>query len=64
MDLRRRPKRSASDAAPRILPLFRRGPPTVGSAVEGRDNGSPREALLVKEIMSSSARELAAIHPE
>ena len=65
IDLRRRPKRSASDATPRILPRFRRGLLAVGleeeSAVEGREGRVAREDLLVKGTMSSSARELAEI---
>jgi hypothetical protein len=63
MDLRRRPKRSASEATPRILPRWRRRPPAVGfkeeSAVDGRESGNPRADLFVNGIMSSSARELA-----
>ncbi|KAI0263935.1 hypothetical protein BC834DRAFT_884634 [Gloeopeniophorella convolvens] len=61
MDLRRRPKRSASDAAPRILPRCRRGLAVGvcgGSAVVGRERGAPRAGLWAKEPVSSSASEL------
>ena len=65
IDLRRRPKRSASDATPRILPLFLRGLLVVGleaeSAVAGRGSEARRVGLGVKGLMSSSARELAEI---
>jgi hypothetical protein len=59
MDLRRRPKRSASEAAPRMLPRCRRCPLVGVSAVAGRDNEAPRADLFVKESMSSKAKELA-----
>ena len=63
MDLRRRPKRNASEATPRILPRLRRWPPAVGvkeeSAVAGRESAAPREDLCVNGTMSSSVRELA-----
>jgi len=64
IDLRRRPKRSASDATPRILARFRRGllveRLVEESAVAGREDGVC-EDLLVKGTISSSARELAEI---
>jgi hypothetical protein len=63
MDLRRRPKRSASEATPRMLVRCRRCPVVKGSAVEGRDNGALRGGLLAKENISSKARELAEADP-
>ena len=63
MDLRRRPKRRASEATPKILPRFRRWPPAVGvkeeSAVAGRESEVARADLCANGIMSSSVRELA-----
>jgi hypothetical protein len=63
IDLRRRPKRSASVATPKILPRLRRWPPAVGvkeeSAVAGRESVVPRANLCLNGIVSSSARELA-----
>jgi hypothetical protein len=68
IDLRRRPKRRASDATPRMLPRFRRGLQAVGlegeSAVAGRESGTPRVDLVEKGTVSSSARELSEIIPE
>lgn len=65
IDLRRRPKRSASDATPRILLRFRRGLVAVEqeeeSAVAGRESEAVREDLFVKGTMSSRARELAEV---
>ncbi|KAI0278236.1 hypothetical protein BGY98DRAFT_554940 [Russula aff. rugulosa BPL654] len=58
IDLRRRPKRSASEATPRILPRFRRWPPAVGvkdeSAVAGRESAVPR-ADLANQYMCPGA---------